>query len=128
MKEYDKALSYYYKVDFLDKNGSRARRPIAWCSFLAGKYEQAASWYTKILNNKPAAPDYLNTAHVAWVRGNLREAINLYLQSIKAEEGNLKRFTQNFENDIPDLIAAGIKEDDIPIILDQILYQANEEK
>ena len=128
IKEYDKALSYYYKVDFLDKNGTRAQRPIAWCSFLAGKYEQAASWYTKILNNKPTAPDYLNAAHVAWVRGNLREAINLYLQSIKAEEGNLKRFTQNFENDIPDLIAAGIKEEDIPIILDQILYQANEEK
>ena len=125
---YDKALSYYYKVDYLDSKGTKARRPIAWCSFLAGKYEQAASWYQKILSATPTAPDYLNAAHVAWVRGNIREAINLYLQSIEADGNNIKRFTQNFEHDTQELIDAGIKQEDIPIILDQIVYQASEKK
>ncbi|MBR3950637.1 MAG: tetratricopeptide repeat protein [Bacteroidaceae bacterium] len=127
-KMYDKALSYYYKVDYLDSKGTKARRPIAWCSFLAGKYEQAASWYQKILSATPTAPDYLNAAHVAWVRGNIREAINLYLQSIEADGNDIKRFTQNFEHDTQELIDAGIKQEDIPIILDQIVYQASEKK
>lgn len=127
-KNYDKALNFYFKVDFLDSKGTKARRPIAWCSFLAGKYEQAASWYQKILSDKPTALDYLNAAHVAWARGNLRDAISLYLQSIKADSNDFNRFTQNFEHDIPELIDAGIKAEDIPIILDHILYQANEGK
>lgn len=128
LKEYEKALGYYYKVDFLDKKGTKARRPIAWCSFLAGKYDQAASWYQKILDNTPRALDYLNAAHVAWVRGDLRQAIALYQHSIKSDKGDIKRFVQNFENDIPELKAAGIKEDDISIVLDQIIYQYSEGK
>jgi tetratricopeptide (TPR) repeat protein len=125
-KNYDKALNYYYKVDFLDTKGTKARRPIAWCSFLAGKYEQASRWYEKILSDKPTALDYLNAGHVSWARGNVREAINLYLQSISADGNDTNRFTQNFENDTQELIAAGIKAEDIPIILDHILYRAEE--
>ena len=125
-KNYDKALNYYYKVDFLDTKATKARRPIAWCSFLAGKYEQAARWYEKILSDKPTTLDYLNAGHVAWARGNVREAINLYLQSISADGNDTNRFTQNFENDTQELIAAGIKAEDIPIILDHILYRAEE--
>ena len=125
-KNYDKALNYYYKVDFLDTKATKARRPIAWCSFLAGKYEQAARWYEKILSDKPTTLDYLNAGHVSWARGNVREAINLYLQSISADGNDTNRFTQNFENDTQELIAAGIKAEDIPIILDHILYRANE--
>ena len=125
-KNYDKALNYYYKVDFLDTKATKARRPIAWCSFLAGKYEQASRWYEKILSDKPTTLDYLNAGHVAWARGNVREAINLYLQSISADGNDTNRFTQNFENDTQELIAAGIKAEDIPIILDHILYRAEE--
>jgi hypothetical protein len=56
----------------------------------------------------------------------VRKAINLYLQSISADGNDTSRFTQNFENDTQELIAAGIKAEDIPIILDHILYRANE--
>ena len=127
-KEYEKALNYYYKVDFLDDKNTKARRPIAWCSFLAGKYEQAASWYNKILKDKPTALDYLNAAHVTWARGNMHDAINLYLQSINADNNDIKRFVQNFEHDIQELIDAGIKAEDIPIVLDHILYKADEKR
>jgi tetratricopeptide (TPR) repeat protein len=127
-KEYNKALNYYFKVDYLDTKGTKARRPIAWCSFLAGKYDQAASWYQKIIDNKPTALDYLNAAHVYWAKGNLQKAIELYLLSIKTDGNNIEKFRQNFTQDISDLISASIKQDDIPIILDQILYKASEEK
>lgn len=36
-KDYEEALKYYFKVDYLDPEGGKAWRPIAWCSFLVGK-------------------------------------------------------------------------------------------
>lgn len=127
-KQYDEALKYYFKVDYLDTKGTKARRPIAWCSFLAGKTEQAWRYYEKILADKPTALDYLNAAHVALAMRNIRQAIALYNDSIAAYNGNVARFTKNFEQDIPDLIHAGINPDDIPIIYDQIIYQSQEKK
>lgn len=127
-KQYDEALKYYFKVDYLDTKGTKARRPIAWCSFLAGKTEQAWRYYEKILANSPTALDYLNAAHVSLAMGNMRQAITLYNSSIAADSGSVARFTRNFEQDIPDLIHAGINPDDIPIIYDQIIYQSQEKK
>lgn len=127
-KQYDEALKYYFKVDYLDTKGTKARRPIAWCSFLAGKTEQAWRYYEKILDNNPSALDYLNAAHVSLAMNNIRQAIALYNSSIATDNGNMARFAKNFEQDIPDLIHAGINPDDIPIIYDQIIYEAQENK
>ena len=44
-KDYEEALKYYFKVDYLDPEGGKAWRPIAWCSFLVGKKEQAVYRY-----------------------------------------------------------------------------------
>lgn len=123
-KQYDEALKYYFKVDYLDTKGTKARRPIAWCSFLAGKTEQAQRYYQKILADSPTALDYLNAAHVTFAQGNIKDAIDLYIRSIAEDKGNIARFTKNFEQDIPDLIQAGINPDDIHIIYDQIIYQS----
>lgn len=123
-KQYDEALKYYFKVDYLDTKGTKARRPIAWCSFLAGKAEQAQRYYQKILADSPTALDYLNAAHVTFAQGNIKDAIDLYIRSIAEDKGNIARFTKNFEQDIPDLIQAGINPDDIHIIYDQIIYQS----
>lgn len=125
-KSYDEALRYYFKVDYLDSKGTKARRPIAWCSFLAGKKEQAWKYYGKILEDNPNALDYLNAGHVAFSMGNIRDALSLYCRSIEKENGNVARFAKSFEQDVPDLIQAGIQPDDIPILYDQIIYQAKD--
>ncbi len=126
LKQYDEALKYYFKVDFLDVKGTKARRPIAWCSFLAGKTQQAQQYYDKILNDNPTALDYMNAAHVAWATKEIRKAISLYSESIKAEGNNVAKFSKNFEQDIPELIEAGISPDDIPIVYDQVIYLSQE--
>ncbi len=125
-KQYDKALQYYFKVDFLDTKGTKARRPIAWCSFLAGKTEQACNYYEKILSDKPNALDFLNAGHTQLAMKNIKKAIELYIDSIRSDNNDTGRFTNNFNQDIPDLIRTGVNPEDIPIIYDQVIYQWNE--
>ena len=124
-KNYEEALKYYFKVDYLAPDSGKAWRPIAWCSFLVGKKEQAQRYYEKILNDKPTATDYMNAGHVELAFGHVRRALDLYRESLAAEGGDLRRFRENFKQDIPDLVRAGIRESDIPILLDQLLYRVS---
>lgn len=121
-KDYGAALRHYFKVDYLDPKSTKAWRPIAWCSFLIGKSEQARRYYEKILEDKPSALDFMNAGHVEFALGNIRKAIEYYRNSITLEDGDMKKFMQNFKQDTPELIDAGISSNDIPILLDQLMY------
>lgn len=121
-KEYSEALKYYFKVDYLDSNGSKAWRPIAWISFLTGRYDQARNYYRKILDNQPNMQDYLNAGHTEWALQNLKEALGYYKKSIESEFGDFYKFHEQFTQDIPDLLVAGVEESEIPLILDQLKY------
>lgn len=123
MREYDEALKYYFKVDYLDSKSNKAWRPIAWCSFLTGRYDQARNYYKKIRDAHPIMQDYLNAGHTEWALQNLKGALNLYQEAIKMEAGDFHKFLDQFNQDIPDLLVAGIEEDEIPLMLDQLRYQ-----
>ncbi len=127
-KDYDEALKYYFKVDYLDPKSEKAWRPIAWCSFLTGKREQALRYYEKILDSKPTALDYLNAGHTLFALGEVRRAVETYQRCIEMEGGNIAKFLTTFKQDTADLIAAGISPSDIPILLDQLMYETNTEK
>lgn len=122
LKEYDEALKCYFKVDYLDSKSHKAWRPIAWCSFLTGKFEQARNYYAKITSERPKMQDYLNAGHTEWAMQNTAEALNQYKLSVQQTEGGMDAFVKQFKQDIPDLIAAGIHEKDIPLILDRLYY------
>jgi tetratricopeptide (TPR) repeat protein len=124
MKNYQEALKYYYKVDFLDNNGGqKALRPLAWCSFLSGKYDNARNCYRKILSHKPASHDYMNAGHTEWALQNLKGALKYYKKSIEAANNEYDKFHGEFSNDIPDLINAGIEKLEIPLVLDKLGYE-----
>ncbi|MBS1353679.1 MAG: tetratricopeptide repeat protein [Coprobacter sp.] len=122
-KNYEEALKYYFKVDYLKPESGKAWRPIAWCSFLTGKHEQALRYYEKILSNVPSALDYMNAGHVELALKHTRRALELYRQSISLDNNDTQSFVNNFKQDIPELVRAGVAENDIPILLDQLLYQ-----
>ena len=122
-KNYEEALKYYFKVDYLKPESGKAWRPIAWCSFLTGKHEQALRYYEKILSNVPSALDYMNAGHVELALKRTRRALELYRQSISLDNNDTQSFVNNFKQDIPELVRAGVAENDIPILLDQLLYQ-----
>jgi tetratricopeptide (TPR) repeat protein len=122
LKHYDEALKYYFKVEYLDKNKEKAWRPIAWTSFLMGKYEQAMTYCNKIISHNPNAIDYLNTGHTQLALGNYKPAILFYELALNTPENTLEKFLEAFNADIPDLLHAGVKANDIPFILDSLSY------
>lgn len=121
-KMYAEALKHYFKIDYLDPKSSKSWRPIAWCSFLTGKSEQAQRYYEKVIADKPSAQDFLNAGHVEFSLNNIRQAIAYYKKSIETDGYNIDHFLKWFKQDTPELVAAGIPASDIPIMLDQIMY------
>ncbi|GHT64237.1 hypothetical protein AGMMS50239_21590 [Bacteroidia bacterium] len=122
LKNYTEALKHYFKVEYLTNNKEKAWRPIAWCSFLNGKYEQALDYFQKIISSNPNAIDYLNAGHTCLAMGNNREALELYKSALNSNENSFEKFAESFVADVPDLLNAGVKTGDIPIILDTLVY------
>ena len=121
MRDYNEALKCFYKVDYLD-DSNKVWRPIAWCSFLTGKYDQARNYYKKIIADQPSAQDFLNAGHTEWVLQNIKGAMSFYLQAVEKESGDFLKFKEEFDKDIPDLIVAGIEDTEIFLMLDQLRY------
>lgn len=119
LQAYEEALNYFFKLDFLESNSLKAWRGIGWCSFVSGKWEQALNYYEKIINSQPLSIDFLNAGHVYWVSGNREQALSMYRQAARQSE---KRdlFIELFRKDAPYLIAQGVAEEDIPLLLDLI--------
>ena len=122
LKNYNEALKYYFKVDYLEGESMKAWRPIAWCSFLIGKYDQARHYYKKIMEKSPNTQDYLNAGHTEWVLQNIKGAVNFYKLGVKSEEDDLNKFLEQFQADVSDLLTAGIEEEEVPLMIDQIRY------
>ena len=122
LRNFSEALKYFYKVDYLDSQSNKAWRPIAWCSFLTGKYDQARRYYQKILSQKPTTQDYLNAGHTEWVLQQLKQAVSYYKEAVHCEQGHFDTFLATFQQDIPDLLRAGVEEKEIPLMLDQVRY------
>ena len=121
LRNYSEALKCFYKVDYLDGN-NKAWRPIAWCSFLTGKYDQARNYYKKILSNQPNTQDLLNAGHTEWALQNIKGAIEFYRQAVEKENRDFYKCQEEFNQDIPDLIVAGIEDTEISLMMDQLRY------
>lgn len=121
-KNYHEALKYYFKVDYISPDNGKAQRAVAWCSFLIGKYDQARNYYRKIIDGQqPQAQDFLNAGHTEWAVQNMKGALERYKQSVVAA-GDFKAFQELLKEDIPDLIRAGIKPSEMPLLMDQLRY------
>ena len=120
-RRYDEALQYFFKMDFMENDCLKAWRAIAWCSLVCGKTEQAERYYEKILHTgKAVATDYLNAGHTAWVQGDTDKAANRYGQALTANE-NMSNFLEMFRKDKSTLVNLGIREEDIPLMIDLVL-------
>ena len=119
MGQHEEALNYFFKLDFIENNSVRAWRGIGWCSFINRKYEQAMKYYEKIMAHKPLAIDYMNAGHVAWVMGDIQKAASFYEKAITVC-GNREQFLDMFHKDKGSLLKQGIREEDMPLMLDLI--------
>ena len=122
LKEYEQALKYYFKVEYLTDHKEKAWRPLAWASFRIGKFQQAADYFNKLIEGKPDYTDYLNAGHVQLACGHTKEAIRLYQSAFTTSKQTQEAFADTFSDDVPDLVEAGVRLENIPYILDCVFY------
>lgn len=120
-ERYEDALKHYYKVDYLTEGSKKTWRPIAWCSLMLKKYEQAYSYMEKILDSTPTANDYMNAGHIYFTCKKFKEAYNHYIKCYDINSANDNSFAKNFDEDKKTLLKLGLSEIEIALMRDIVL-------
>jgi len=124
--DYKEALKSYFKAEVLSDESPKTWRPIAWCSFMCKKYDQAGKYYEKILQFNPTIEDFLNAGHLEWCKGLPKNAIEVYKRGIRLTHTILPDFMEMFQKDVNELINHGINPDDISPVRDELMYELEE--
>jgi len=122
LKDYELALKYYFRIEYRDPGNLKILRPIAYCYFALGRFTDSEKYYDRLSESKLNAHDLINKGHLALCQGNKREAIDLYRQSIIGGELSKEQFMSIFSDDTALLISLGVNKDDLPILLDYLLF------
>jgi tetratricopeptide (TPR) repeat protein len=122
LKNYEEALKYYFRVEYKEPGNLKILRPIAFCYFALGRFEESEKYYERLSAGKLNAHDLINKGHLALCKGNKREAVDLYKQSIAGGELSKEQFATIFSEDNDLLIALGANPEDLPILLDYLLF------
>jgi tetratricopeptide (TPR) repeat protein len=125
LKNYEQALKYYFMVEYKEPGNLRILRPIAFCYFALGRFDESEKYYDRLSMGKITSHDLINKGHLELCRGNKREAVKLYRQSILSGELSKDQFISIFSEDKDLLIALGANRDDLPILLDYLLFSIN---
>ena len=118
LKRYDEAFSRFFKVEYIDPESLRARRAIAWCSFLTQNDKQARRYYDQIIKSgKAQCEDYINAAHIEWVNQKHNKAFELYKKAGEICGDNAKLISM-IEADKAVLAERGISEFELKLFTD----------
>ncbi len=123
--DYEKALKHYFRVAYNDPENVKVLRPIAWCYFATGKLAESQEYYDRISSTPLSAHDMINMGHLALVSDQRKKAVGYYMQSMASGEITQESFTAIFYHDSDLLVKNGIHRDDIPILLDYLLFEAD---
>jgi tetratricopeptide (TPR) repeat protein len=122
LKDYEQALKYYFKVEYKEPGNLKILRPIAYCYFALGKFSDSEKYYERLSADKLNAHDLINKGHVALCKGEKKEAVDFYRQSIISGEISREEFMSVFAEDRSLLLSLGANADDLPILLDYLLF------
>ncbi|HOY33412.1 MAG TPA: tetratricopeptide repeat protein [Bacteroidales bacterium] len=124
LKDYRKALHYYYKIEFNFTENAKIYRPIAWCLFVSGDFLKSEEYFRKLIDKGMSNKyDYMNYGHVKWVTGDRLTASDLYYQSITQPDNDFDNFNRGFNEDVSLLMKYGIQPEEIPLMLDHLLFK-----
>ncbi len=121
--DYETALKHYFKIEYLNPGNQHILRPIAWCYFAQGELEKSDAYFKKVFEGKPGHYDLINYGHVKWALGEKREAVELYIQSLRDASFGMEEFLKTMEEDQALLVKNGINRKDIPLMLDYLHYR-----
>jgi tetratricopeptide (TPR) repeat protein len=125
LKNFEEALNSYSKVLYFQPVNLKVLRPIAYCQFVLGKLDHAEESYQKILlgSESPGPFDLMNAGHVKLCLHKRKEALSLYMKSKTDLLFTTNLFQSAFEEDIPYLLKNGISKEDLPLLMDYLLFQ-----
>jgi len=124
-KMYNEALQVFFKVEYLAPANQKVWRPIAWCSFITGKLEQAGKYYRKIDENERNHHDWINLGHVTWCFKDRKNALLFYQKALESMNYDINSFLRILKEDAPFLVENGINKNEIPIFLDKLRYEVS---
>ncbi|MCX6330603.1 MAG: tetratricopeptide repeat protein [Bacteroidia bacterium] len=122
LKEYEQALKHYFMVEYKDPGNIKILRPIAYCFFALRRFDDSEKYYERLSAGKLNAHDLINMGHLALCKGKKKDAIDLYKQSIVNGEITKEKFMAVFSEDRTLLVSLGVNQDDLPILLDFLLF------
>ncbi len=122
LKEYEQALKHYFRIEYNDPGNLKILRPIAYCYFALGKFDESIKYYDRLSVGKLNPHDLINIGHLALCKGNKKEAIDYYRRSITGGELTKEKFIAIFTEDHNLLVSLGVNPDDLPILLDYLLF------
>ena len=122
LKNYEEALKYYFRVEYNDPGNLKILRPIAFCYFALGRFDDSMKYYDRLSTGKLNAHDYINKGHLALCLGKKKEAVDFYRLSISGGELSKEEFMIIFSEDQSLLRILGVNPDDLPILLDYLLF------
>jgi tetratricopeptide (TPR) repeat protein len=125
LKNYETALKYYFRIEYNDPGNLKILKPIAFCYFALGRFDDSQKYYDRLSEGKLTAHDDINMGHLELCKGNKREAVALYRHSLISGELTREQFMTIFAEDTPLLISLGVNSDDLPILLDYLLFLAD---
>lgn len=120
MENYSEALKYYFRIEYTQPDNYKVYRPIAWCSFMLGKFETSGKYLSRSMEITSNRHDYMNMGHICWCMGNKKDAIENYRKCVRAGNMDFELFTKAFTDDSKYLISKGIQEFDIVLMSDYI--------
>ena len=121
--DYATALKHYFKIEYLNPGNPHILRPISWSYFALGELKKADKYFTRIFEGKPGYYDYINYGHLQWALGNKKDAVELYVQSLRDLNFEMDDFLKTMEDDRSILVGNGINQKDIPLMLDYLHYR-----
>jgi tetratricopeptide (TPR) repeat protein len=122
LRDYETALKYYFRVEYNDPGNLKILRPIAFCYFALGRFSDSEKYYDRLSSGKLNAHDYINKGHLSLCMGRKKEAIDFYRLGINSGEISKEEFMTIFEEDQPLLLSLGVNREDLPILLDYLLF------
>ena len=125
LKKYKEAFAIYHKLCEKSENDTaKLWRTIVWSSFISENLSQGEYYAEKIMEfeSEPIITDYIVAGHIAWCRRNLKKAKVMYKSAWETKEQTWESFVEQLMADKQYLIANGLDEAELPLLIDEIQY------
>ena len=122
IREYDKALPLLHKLLYFEPDDVKALRMLAWVQLATGDYKSATTNYKRLVTEFTATPtDYVRMGHIAYMKGDVTEAIKNYRLALTAgEDVKPAEVTRRIENETDILEHGGADIALLPFVIEAV--------